>query len=293
MIPDELAAPALESQSDSKMVKDAAGPSSSTPRTVNHSDEPVSPTSINTLDKPVENTYWPTIGTKDEIPGWLRDNDLIITGHLMPTYSYKKSFRLWKCLHMETMNIWTHLLGSLGFIVTGAGLYRFAKTSSSSAQLTLTTGDKFAFGISITAVLCFGLSTTFHTLRSHSYNTHHFWGRMDIFGICILALGGGASANYYAMYCNPTAQRIYWGLNAGSALIAAITLFDTGGGGSKMRTLRGGTFFSTCRIRHVTHTPERGYSRMDRCVCEDWSSVVSRRGGIVAYRCELIRRKTT
>ncbi|KAK6540355.1 hypothetical protein TWF694_009156 [Orbilia ellipsospora] len=225
------------------MVKDAASPSLSMLRTTDPPDEPASSISVSTLDKQVENKYWPTIAAKDQIPGWLRDNNFIITGHPMPTYSYKKSFRLWRCLHMETMNIWTHLLGSLGFIATGIRLYQVVKTSSPSSHLVLTNGDKFAFGVSIiAAALCFGLSTTFHTLRSHSYNIHHFWGRMDIFGVCILALGGGASANYYAMYCNPTAQRIYWGLNVGSVLIAAITLFDTGGGGSKKRTLRGGTF---------------------------------------------------
>ncbi|KAF3314267.1 hypothetical protein TWF173_004873 [Orbilia oligospora] len=232
--------PALESQppsTDPNMVKDAtitvvpASPAAT-------SSEPASPTSTHKLVG--ENSYWPLIGTKDTIPTWLRDNDFIVTGHPMPTYSYIKSFRLWRCLHMETMNIYTHLIGSIGFFATGIALYNTAKSTS---LLTLTAGDTFAFGISITAAtLCFALSTTFHTLRSHSYHIHHFWGRMDIFGICILALGGGASANYYAMYSNPKVQRIYWGINAGSALIAAITLFDTGGGGTKMRALRGGTF---------------------------------------------------
>ena len=109
--------------------------------------------------------------------------------------------------------------------------------------LKLSSGDLFAFGVSITSVaLCFGLSATFHTLRSHSYNVHHFWGWMDIFGVCLLALGGGASATYYVFYCNPEMQRIYWAINALSALAVAITLFDTGSGGSKMRTLRGGVF---------------------------------------------------
>ncbi|KAF3189509.1 hypothetical protein TWF788_010588 [Orbilia oligospora] len=105
------------------------------------------------------------------------------------------------------MNIYTHLIGSIGFFATGIALYNTAKSTS---LLTLTAGDTFAFGISITAAT--------------------------------LSLGGGASANYYAMYSNPKVQRIYWGVNAGSALIAAITLFDTGGGGTKMRALRGGTF---------------------------------------------------
>ncbi|KAK6503314.1 hypothetical protein TWF481_008337 [Arthrobotrys musiformis] len=202
------------------------------------SGEPPSPPIIYKLVP--ANMRWPLIGSKDIIPAWLCDNDFILDWHPMPTYSYAKSFRLWRCLHMETMNIYTHLIGFIGFFVAGISLYNIAKSTSGSK---LTSGDTYAFGISITAAtLCFAFSSIFHTLRSHSYYVHHFWGRMDIFGICILALGGGASANYYAMYSNPKAQMIYWGMNAVFAFLAAVFLFDTGGGGTEMLVLRGGTF---------------------------------------------------
>jgi adiponectin receptor len=83
---------------------------------------------------------------------------------------------------METMNIWTHLLGCAAFAGTGFGLLRYSRS-----LLQLTTGDKFAFGASITATaVCFGLSTAFHTLRSHSYNVHHFWGKMISWGYLCL-----------------------------------------------------------------------------------------------------------
>ena len=137
------------------------------------------------------------------------------------------------------MNIWTHLIGGVAFIGAGNTLHRYAL----SKDLDLTTGDKFAFGISITAAaMCFDLSTSFHTLRSHSYNVHHRWGRFDIFGICLLALGSGSSATYYVAHCNPTTQRVYWSLNGGAALAAAAVLFDTGRVGNRMRALHGGIF---------------------------------------------------
>lgn len=120
---------------------------------------------------------WPTFGTKDESPGWLKDNDYIIGAHAMPTYSYKGSFRLWGCLHMETMNIWTHLVGGAAFITAEIAMYKLAVSKS----LGLTIGDRFSVGMSLTSgALCFALSTTFHTLRSHSYSVHHFWGRLDM-----------------------------------------------------------------------------------------------------------------
>lgn len=158
----------------------------------------------------------------------------------MPTYSYMRSLRLWRCLHMETMNIWTHLVGSAAVVAAGFAWYASSQTP---ATLALSMGDHLAVGSSVTAAArCFGLSTTFHTLRSHSYNVHHFWGKMDILGICVLAVGSGASATYYACYCDETIRCLYWALNLGAGMAAAVALFDTGGGGRKMRTLRGGVF---------------------------------------------------
>ena len=193
------------------------------------------------LDEPPKaDDYWPRIANRDDLPKWLRDNDYILTGHPMPTHSYKKSYRLWRCLHMETMNIWTHIFGSTAFIATGIGLMSYARNSTPFQPSVY---DILAFGSSITsAAMCFGLSATFHTLRSHSYDVHHFWGKMDILGICVLAFGGGTSITYYAFYAQPTIQRIYWTLSVCSSAAAAFTLFDTGGGGSKMRSLRGGVF---------------------------------------------------
>lgn len=221
---------AREGQSSGIMAKDVYQPMSSDKK-----DDTAHPAD-RSIEQP-SNNYWPTIAHRDSIPKWLRDNDFILTGHPMPTNSYPKSFRLWRCLHMETMNIWTHFLGSAAFVATGAMLYYEIK------QTKPTTGDIFAFGASISsAAICFGLSATFHTLRSHSYNVHHFWGKMDILGICVLALGGGVSATYYAAFEQVMLQRAYWSLSICSSAAAAYTLFETGGGGSKMRALRGGVF---------------------------------------------------
>ncbi|KAK1764134.1 hemolysin-III related-domain-containing protein [Phialemonium atrogriseum] len=224
------------------MAKDAtASPSTLSPSKPSSTGfESVTSPILDPRDRHETDSYWPVFETKDQIPAWLRDNDYIMGSHPMPTYSYRRLWRLWRCLHMETMNIWTHLLGAAAFLTAGVTLYKY---TSASGAFRLAAGDKFAFGGFLTsATLCFGLSTAFHTLRSHSYNTHHFWGKMDILGICVLALGAGTSMTYYAFYCRPVVQRVYWSLNLCSALAAAFTLFDTGGGGSKMRTLRGGVF---------------------------------------------------
>jgi adiponectin receptor len=146
---------------------------------------------------------------------------------------------------METVNIWSHLLGSLAFVATGIALLKIATISTTVG---VSAGDRFAFATSVVgSAVCFGLSAAFHTLRSHSFNVHHFSGKLDILGICFLAIGGGTSATYYAFFCHRKVQLVYWILNFTAGVAAAITLFDTGGGGSKMRTLRG-TVFSLLAI---------------------------------------------
>lgn len=222
------------------------------------------------IEKYDDQSYWPSIGNKDQIPGWLRDNDYIVEGHPMPTYSFQRSFRLWRCWHMETVNIWTHLLGSTTFVGTGFALHHI----TTSRNPNITSGDVFAFGSFLTAAsVCFGLSTTFHTLRSHSYNVHHFWGRMDILGICVFALGGGASMTYYAFYSSPITQRLYWALNFVSTVTGAVTLFDTGGGGSRMRTLRGGVFslLGLSAMLPIFHcVSQLGWSRASNEIGASW-----------------------
>lgn len=108
---------------------------------------------------------------------------------------------------MKTMNIWTHPIGCLDFVGTAFALYRHALNFE---DLYLTIVDKLTLGSSIAAAaICFGLSTTFQTLSSHSHKVHHFWGKMDILGICVLALDAASSMTLCGFYCRPVIQRLY------------------------------------------------------------------------------------
>ncbi|OAP56944.1 hypothetical protein AYL99_09056 [Fonsecaea erecta] len=95
-------------------------------------------------------------------------------------------------------------------------------------------GDEFVLGFAFfVPVLCFGFSTPFHLLRSHSYHVQHFWGKVDVLSICILAIGSATSATYVAVYCNETMRHVYWAINVVAGTAAGVTFFDTGGGGQQ------------------------------------------------------------
>jgi len=51
------------------------------------------------------------------LPHWLVDNEYLISGHRPPMPSVKQCFASIFRLHTETVNIWTHLLGTLVFII--------------------------------------------------------------------------------------------------------------------------------------------------------------------------------
>ncbi|KAF2467373.1 HlyIII-domain-containing protein [Lindgomyces ingoldianus] len=203
--------------------------------------------STDPLTSTPSNSKWPQIGHWDSVPLWLRDNEFIRTGHPLPTFSLQKSFRLWFCIHNEFVNIHSHAFGSSLALAAGAVLLAKSYTPdlppSASLPSSAGLGDRLAFAAFFGAsALCFGFSAIFHTLRSHSYNVHHFWGRMDIIGINILVLGGGVSANYYALHCHTTLQRIYWITILGSCVLASSTLVVGKHRSPKWRTLRGGVF---------------------------------------------------
>ena len=74
-----------------------------------------------------------------------------------------------------------------------------------------TTGDVLVFAFFLlSAVICLGLSSTYHTLINHSEKISCLWLRIDYLGIVILTLGDFVSGIYMVFYCEPMLRAIYW-----------------------------------------------------------------------------------
>lgn len=102
------------------------------------------------------------------IPDWMRHDDYILSGCPMWTHSYKRSFRLWRCLHMETLNIQTHLLGCIASprLASTCSIMRSPHRFSTCIWATsFPSPSPMA-----SATICFGMSAIFHILRSRSYH---------------------------------------------------------------------------------------------------------------------------
>ena len=142
-----------------------------------------------------------------EIPEWHQDNDYILHGYRPETNSTYACFASWLYLHNETVNIYTHLLPAVLFLVAEGFIYHYFQASYPEATI----GDRLIFAFFLlTAATCLGMSATYHTLMNHSVEVSNLWHRLDFVGIVVLTLGDFVSGIYMVFYCEPTLQRIYW-----------------------------------------------------------------------------------
>lgn len=168
----------------------------------------------------------------------MSDTELSPSTHLTtPSHaslSYIASLHSTLQIHNETANIWTHLLGSLHFILT---LYTFLALSPTTTR----TANLAAVALfQLCVVVCFTLSTIYHIFSDHSQSMHRFGNELDHLGIVFVMWGTGISAAQFAFAC-PTHASLRYGyfvlLTAVGVACAVFTLrpkFRT----RKYRTMR-------------------------------------------------------
>lgn len=143
----------------------------------------------------------------NELPSWMQDNNEFILAHYRPpSYSYFRSFQSLFYLHNETVNIHTHLLGSFLLFFTSFTVYAFEVHSVSVADICV-------FGcFFLGAVVCLATSAIFHTISNHSPGVSRLGNQLDYIGIVFLITGSFIPSVYYGFYCEPSLQKIYWGM---------------------------------------------------------------------------------
>ncbi|SMY20961.1 unnamed protein product [Zymoseptoria tritici ST99CH_1A5] len=164
----------------------------------------------------------------NDLPHWMRDNHYILSGYRHPSNSYTGSISSIFSLHNESVNIWTHLLGSLVAFVTASILYftvlpRFHLATSEDVVVL----GCYFFG----AVVCLGMSATFHTISNHSEAVQKFGNRLDYIGIVVLIWGSFIPSIYYGFSAEPGLVRVYWSMittiGAGTLVVVLYPKFRT------------------------------------------------------------------
>ena len=115
------------------------------------------------------------------------------------------------------MNIWTHLLGALAFVVLSVSLLTsdlsFRPTSAlftlvspfaNATQPGVSWPDTSFFVFAASAVFCLGVSATFHASTCHSQAVSTRLNRGDYIGIAVLIWGSNVPCLQLGFYCHPT-----------------------------------------------------------------------------------------
>ncbi|KAK1238477.1 hypothetical protein MKX07_006623 [Trichoderma sp. CBMAI-0711] len=155
----------------------------------------------------------------DELPDWHQDNEFILHGYRPISGSAKVSFRSWTYIHNESVNIFSHLIPAVAFLL--GEWYVLEYLNSRYSHITWVDHFIFAFFL-LTAVVCLGLSATYHTLANHSSEVDQLFLRFDLVGIVLLTLGDFVSGIYMVFWCEPLQRKIYWSM---IGVLGSLTIF--------------------------------------------------------------------
>ncbi|KAJ9080292.1 hypothetical protein DSO57_1026639 [Entomophthora muscae] len=153
--------------------------------------------------------------TFEELPAWAQDNVYILTGYRIPTNSYSLCFESLFYLHNETGNVYSHLIGFLGFAALAFTTnFYFLKDSSASWS------DIIVIYIFIVAaMLCLGCSSLFHLVCCHSHEVSRAWNKCDYAGIVFLIVGSFFPRRFY---CDNFWKNMYLGAIGLSGLVTLL-----------------------------------------------------------------------
>lgn len=143
----------------------------------------------------------------DDLPPWRRDNAFIHTSYRRITPSYTHALRSLFYLHNESVNIWSHLIGCAIFAASSVYIYNVARPRYlEHANSTDVAVFACFFG---GAMLCLGMSATYHGLVDHSEQVAKWGNKLDYTGIVALIVGSYVPALYYGFYCQPVLLQSY------------------------------------------------------------------------------------
>jgi adiponectin receptor len=115
------------------------------------------------------------------LPLWQRDNHHILTGYRPASNSFTRSITSLLYLHNESVNVYSHLLGSCLALISGLYVYAWILKPRYEEQATAEDVRVFSafFG---GAVVCLAISAGYHLMSNHSQWVAGWGNRADYLG---------------------------------------------------------------------------------------------------------------
>lgn len=151
----------------------------------------------------------PKLLTSAQVPSWYAHNNYIRSGYRPVTRSVYLCLHSLGYLHNETVNIYSHLVPAIVALLGNYFVDHYFSTHFPLASFS----DRLIFHLYLTtSVVCFGISSAYHSLLCHSERYSDLWGRLDYVAIVFQILGSLISGIYIGFYCEPHLQKIYWAM---------------------------------------------------------------------------------
>lgn len=170
------------------------------------------------------------------------DNHLIETGYRSATGSLSACISSLTYIHNETVNIYSHIIGSAIFIVIPVYLFkneippRYAVATWADVGVCLT----YFVGVAI----CFGLSAIYHTVMCHSRSIDLFGAQLDFQGVILLMWSATIPLVFYGFRCDSTLRYAYWTMLSILAAVCSMSTFHSRFQEPFLRPVRAATFGS-------------------------------------------------
>ena len=142
-----------------------------------------STTTTNTNEKtttPKTNTPPLTVSWQD-LPLWQRDNHHIHTGYRPASNSFTRSIASLTYLHNESVNVYSHLLGSILALLASSYVYGYVLKPRYDEHATPQDVKVFS-AFFVGAVACLAISAGYHLLSNHSLWVAGWGNRADYLG---------------------------------------------------------------------------------------------------------------
>ncbi|CCD22870.1 PAQR-type receptor NDAI_0A07160 [Naumovozyma dairenensis CBS 421] len=178
----------------------------------------------------------------DELPEWQKDNDKILTGYVRETNSFIHCFQSLFYLNNETINIYTHLIPSIIYLIVSL-TFIFINFIAIPKFPTTSVIDYIVINIFILgAFTCLLLSSCFHCLKQHSFKQCTLWSKLDYIGIIILISCSIIPILYFGYFDRLSYFKFFTILTFSFAIVCSIIVLNEKFDLPSYRPLRAGLF---------------------------------------------------
>ncbi|KAI3538576.1 hypothetical protein CSPX01_09504 [Colletotrichum filicis] len=154
----------------------------------------------------------------EELPEWQQcGSDHIKTGYRPACGSVAGCFASWTYAHNESVNIYSHVIGAIIFVLLPFYVFSDGIPARWSIASTADVVVCTAYAVGVTT--CFVLSTAFHTLMSHSESMYLSGIKADFHGVLALMWSSVFPLAHNVFPCSPATRDAYVGL---TGLLAAL-----------------------------------------------------------------------